>query len=201
MSDIDLLFQLFGLLLGFSIAELLTGLARSWRIRSGATRSPGPRIHIGWLVPLLGLLVLADQTHFWITVYELRHFLSFNYATLLGVLAMIGGYYVITTFVFPDEPSEWPNFDEYYLATNRIVIGGMLAANLCTLIFVLVAAAKGFALANAPISSHWVSLTAAILFFPGLVALWFVKSPRANLMLLLFMNCLLLIGAIGPMVA
>jgi hypothetical protein len=200
MSDLDLLYQLFGLLLGLSIAEILAGLARSCRIRAGATRSPEPRIRIGWLVPLLGLLVLADQTHFWITVYELRHFLSFNYATLLGVLAMIGGYYVISTFVFPDDPSQWPNFDQYYLATNRIVIGGMMAANLGTLIYVLVAAAKGFEMNSAPISSHWMSLTAALLFFPGLVALWFVKSPRANLALLLFMNGLLLAGAVGPIV-
>jgi len=35
-------------------------------------------------------------------------------------------------------------------------------------------------------------------FFPYLVALWFVKSPRANLWLLAGMNALLLVGAIGP---
>ena len=31
-----------------------------------------------------------------------------------------------------------------------------------------------------------------------MVALWFVKSPRANLALLLFMIVLLLVGALGP---
>jgi len=38
----------------------------------------------------------------------------------------------------------------------------------------------------------------AMLFFPCLVLLWFVKSRRANLVLLGGMNALLLVGAIGP---
>jgi hypothetical protein len=42
------------------------------------------------------------------------------------------------------------------------------------------------------------SITAALLFFPCLVALWFVKSRSANLWLLIVMNGLLLFGALGP---
>ncbi len=44
----------------------------------------------------------------------------------------------------------------------------------------------------------WFSFVPALLFFPGLVTLWFVKSRAANLRLLIFMNALLLVGAIGP---
>ena len=132
MTGIDLLFQLFALLLGFAVAELLAGLARSWRIRVGATRTGGVKIRIGPLVPLLALLVLIDQTHFWLTAYELRNFFSFDYASLLGILAIVGGYYVISTFVFPDDPEHWPDFDEYYLRTNRTVLAGMIAINFIT---------------------------------------------------------------------
>ena len=56
-------------------------------------------------------------------------------------------------------------------------------------------------------ASRWVSvsarlavafvITAALLFFPCLWALWFVKSRRANLWLLVIMNLLLLFGAVG----
>lgn len=52
MTGTDLIFQLFALLLGLSIAELLAGLARAWRISSGATRT-GQKVRIGWLVPLI----------------------------------------------------------------------------------------------------------------------------------------------------
>ena len=197
MTGIDLIFQLFALLLGLSVAELLTGLGRSWRIRAGATRT-GTQIRIGWLVPLLGLLVLIDQTHFWISAYGIRSHLAFNYWTMLVILAIIGGYYTISTFVFPDDPSDWPDFDDYYLATNRIVVGGMFAVNLAALAHLFYLMAHGLDASTLPFAQHWASLAAVFLYFPGLFALWFVKSPRANVALLLYMIVLMLIGALAP---
>ena len=199
MTGVDLLFQLFALLLGFSVAELLAGMARSWRIRVGATRTEHAEIRIGWLVPLLASLVLIDQTHFWLTAYELKNYFVFDYATLLGILVIIGGYYIISTFVFPDDPEHWPDFDEYYLRTNRTVLAGMMAINLITFAYALdVALGFGLNINSAPVMRSWFSFVPAMLFFPCLVALWFVKSRRANLYLLGGMNALLLIGAIGP---
>src|SRR4030095_5687876 len=100
--------------------------------RVGATHTGEARIRIGLLVPLLALLVLVDQSHFWLTAYELKDFFSFDYATLLGILAIVGGYYIISTFVFPDDPAHWPDFDEYYLRTNRTVLAGMIASHCIT---------------------------------------------------------------------
>jgi hypothetical protein len=196
MTEVDLLFQLFALLLGLSIAELLAGLAHSWRISSGATKTE-THVRIGYLVPLLGLLLLCDQTHFWVSAYGLRTQLSFNYWTLLVILAIVGSYYVLSTFVFPDDPADWPDFDEYYLATNHIVIGGMFAVNLATLVDLGWQIEHGLDPTKLPFARHWMSLMAVFLYFPGLIALWFVKSPRANLALLLFMLGLLLFGAYG----
>ena len=202
MTGIDLLFQLFALLLGFSVAELLAGLARTWRIRSGATLTSTATIRVGWLVPLLALLVLVDQTHFWLTAFELKDFFSFDYATLLGILLIVGGYYVISTFVFPDDPEHWPDFDDYYLRTNRTVLAGMIAINFITFSFaVYTALGFGLKFESAPVLQSGFSIVAAILFFPCLILLWFVKSKRANLLLLMFMNLLLLFGAIGPKLA
>lgn len=199
MTGVDLLFQLFALLLGFSVAELLAGLARSWRIRSGATRTGHAAIRIGWLVPLLALLVLVDQSHFWLTAYELRQYFRFDYATLLGILAVVGGYYVISTFVFPDDPEHWPDFDDYYLQTNRTVLAGMIAINLITFSYaVYVAVGYGLSIGSAPVMRSWFSFIPALFFFPCLLALWFVKSRRANMILLIVMNALLLVGALGP---
>jgi len=199
MTGVDLLFQLFALLLGFSVAELLAGMARSWRIRVGATRTGEAEIRIGWLVPLLASLVLIDQTHFWLTAYELKDFFVFDYATLLAILVIVGGYYIISTFVFPDDPAHWPDFDEYYLRTNRTVLAGMIAINFITFGYALdVALGFGIKIDSAPVMRSWFSFIPAMLFFPCLVALWFVKSRQANLVLLGGMNLLLLIGAIGP---
>ena len=196
MSGVDLLFQLFALLLGLAIAELLAGLARSWRITTGATKTE-TRVRIGWLVPLLGLLLLCDQTHFWVSAYGIRSHLTFNYWNLLVILATVGGYYVLSTFVFPDDPTDWPDFDDYYLAINRIVIGGMFAVNFATLLHLGYLLRHGLYPSTLPFAHHWTSLAAVFIYFPGLVALWFVKSPRANFVLLLFMIALMLGGALG----
>ena len=202
MTGVDLLFQLFALLLGFSVAELLAGLARSWRIRSGATLASTATIRIGLLVPLLALLVLVDQTHFWLTAFQLRDYFSFDYATLLGILVIVGGYYMVSTFVFPDDPEQWPDFDLYYLRTNRTVLAGMLAINFITFAYAIYAALDyGLRIEASPPMRSWFSFIPALLFFPGLVLLWFVRSCRANLIVLVLMNALLLVGAVGPKLA
>ncbi|MCL6684298.1 hypothetical protein [Sphingomonas alba] len=196
MTGIDLLFQLFALLLGLSIAEMLVGLGRSWRIRSGATKA-ATKIRIGYLVPLLGLLVLCDQTHFWVSAYGMRDHLTFSYWTLLVILAIVGGYFILSTFVFPDEPADWPDFDDYYLATNRTVVGGMFFVNFLTLLHLAYLSMHGLDVTTLPFAQSWPSLAAVFLYFPGLVALWYVKSPRANAALLTFMIALLVIAALG----
>lgn len=196
MTGGDLIFQLFALLLGLSVAELLAGLARAWRISSGATRTK-TNVRIGWLVPLLGLLLLCDQTHFWVSAYGMRTQLAFNYWTMLTVLAIIGGYFVLSTFVFPDEPADWPDFDDYYFATNRTVIGGMFLVNFATLLHLGRQISLGLDPATLPFAQHWASLATVYLYFPGLIALWFAKSKRANTALLIFMIGLMLAGAFG----
>ena len=50
MSGFDLVFALFGLVLGLAITEVLGGFSRVMKMRG--------TVHVGWLVPLLGLLVL-----------------------------------------------------------------------------------------------------------------------------------------------
>src|SRR5215217_1100238 len=91
--------RLFSLLLGLGIAVILSGLALAWRINWGASGTH-VKIRIGALIPLLGLLVILDQTSFVVTSAELLKHMSFNYASLLAVLVVIGGYYAISTFVF-----------------------------------------------------------------------------------------------------
>ena len=198
MSDFELMFQLFALLLGLAMAELLAGLARCWRIRAGAVRTGRAEIRLGKLTPLFGLLVLFDLTRFWVTMYALREHLTFDYSSLLALMVVVGGYFVISTFVFPDDPGDWPDFDDYFLHTNRTVVGGMIVVNLTAVLYAAILFAQGASFQEAPIARSWVSLGAALLYLPGLVILWFAKSKQANLSLLVILNVLLLIAAFGP---
>lgn len=198
MSDFELMFQLFALLLGLAMAELLAGLARCWRIKAGAVRTGQAEMRLGTLTPLFGLLVLFDLTRFWVTMYALREHLTFDYASLLAMLVIVGSYFVISTFVFPDDPSDWPDFDDYFLRTNRTVVGGMIVVNLTIVLYAVTLFAQGAPFEEAPIARSPLSLSAAILYLPTLIILWFATSKRANLVLLVLLNVLLLIAAFGP---
>jgi hypothetical protein len=125
MSPFELVFALFGLLLGLAVAEVLGGFSHALKLKRA-----GKPVRIGWLTPLLGLFVMLDLTSFWLMGYAARDQLSANYVTLVGVLAIVGTYYLAATLIFPDEPEDWPDFDQWYDKQNRLVIGGLLAANI-----------------------------------------------------------------------
>ncbi|MEG3179564.1 hypothetical protein [Sphingomonas sp. LT1P40] len=127
MSPFELVFAVYGLLLGLAIAEVLGGFARALKLKRG-TRP----IRIGWLTPLLGIVAMLDLTSFWLLAYEARAQISANYLTLICVLAMVGIYYMAASLIFPDEPEEWPDFNDWYDKQNRMVIGGLLTANIAS---------------------------------------------------------------------
>jgi len=196
MSGFEMVFALFGLLLGLAIAEVLAGFAQTWKARLRAEVAGTVPVRIGWLVPLLGLLVITDQTGFWLTAYAFRDSIPLTFASLLAVLAVIGTYYLLATFVFPDEPEAWPDFDAYYLRINRIVIGGMLAINGAAIAVALALEAAGQGIVEAEARGP-VGDVALLLALPALTALFFVKSKRANLILLLLLNGLVLVEAVA----
>ena len=72
MSAFDLIVRLFGLLLGLAMGEVLAGLARTIRLKAGLTAVAASRVRVGWLTPLLGVLVIVSQLSFWLTFYELH---------------------------------------------------------------------------------------------------------------------------------
>jgi hypothetical protein len=192
MSPFELVFALFGLLLGLAIAEVLGGFARSVKLR----RSTKP-VRVGWLTPLLGLFVILDLTSFWIVAYGARDQLPANYLTLIAVSAIVGTYYLAASLIFPDDPEEWPDFDDHYERQNRAVILGLLAANLGSaigqIVLELVAPSPDSeVITNADVVDGATGLSVLVL----LIALIFVKGRRANTAILVLLVALLLGSAV-----
>ena len=196
MSGFEMVFALFGLLLGLAIAEVLAGFAQSWKAQLRAEVMGTEPVRVGWLVPLLGLLVITDQTAFWLHAYALRDAIPLSFLSLLAVLAVIGLYYLLATFVFPDEPDAWPDFDDYYLRINRIVVAGMIVINLALIGFAAALEASGLGVEEVE-TRGVVGDAALLLSAPALITLYFVKSKRANLVLLVLLNALVLIEAVA----
>jgi hypothetical protein len=201
MSPFEFVFAVFGLLLGLAVAEVLGGFARTIKLRR--------KVRIGWLTPLLGLLVILDLMTLWLTAWAMRDLVVANYLTLVAVLAMVGGYYLFATLIFPDDPAEWPDFDLWYDEHNRLVLGGMLLINLALFGVALVVAARpelsaalqATAQGRAPAAADGMLSTIAsiggLLHLPLLAALVFVKSRRVNVTMLALLIAIILLAALA----
>lgn len=187
MSPFDLVFALFSLLLGLAIAEVLGGFSRALKLKRGAKA-----VRIGWLTPLLGLVVILDLTSFWIVAFDMREQFQVEYLTLIAVLAIVGTYYLAASLIFPDDPEEWPDFDAHYDRQNRLVILGLLAANIGSWIgqIALLPAATGME-ETALTPDETVDAVAGLTILVLLIALIFVKGRRANVAILAALVALL----------
>jgi hypothetical protein len=192
MTAFDLVFAMFGLVLGLAVTEVLGGFARVLKMRRKA--------HIGWLTPLLGVYVLLDLTTFWMTAWALRDLVPATLLTLFAVLVLVGGYYLVATLIFPDNPDEWPDFDLYYDEHNRVVLGFMLATNIALMVLAMGLVAYGLQPAGAPSSGKGgvLLLLAGLLPMPLLIALIIVKARKVNVVLLMTLIVLWIMGAVAP---
>ena len=129
MSSFEFLFSLFGLLLGFTLVEVLSGLVRTtktMRIRPGGAET---RIRVGWLTPLLALYVVLDIASYWENIWQMRQFVLVGFDTIFGGLIIAGGYYFAASMIFPEEPQAWPDLDEWFWLHRRQVLGPLLLIN------------------------------------------------------------------------
>ena len=85
MSNFEFVFSLFGLLLGLALAEVLGGFGTAIQSRK--------KVRIGWLTPLMALLVALDITSFWMIAWSVREQVPAQYASLLGGLLLFGLYF------------------------------------------------------------------------------------------------------------
>ena len=171
MTNFEFVFSLFGLLLGLSLAELLGGFARSLQRRA--------KIRVGWLLPLLGLLVLLDVSSFWLIAWSVRDSLPIAYFPMMAGALICCLYYFVATLVFPDDLDEWQDLDIYYFQHRSLVIGGMILCNGLALAGLTILGINPLSSLNSQIF--------IVVFLVSAAALTWVRSKRAHLALLLFL--------------
>jgi hypothetical protein len=128
MDAFNFAFSLFVIVLGLALAEVLGGMRKALQARR--------KIHIGWLLPLLGLVVSLDVISFWTVAWEFRKLIPAHPPALMGGFVITGIYYLVAGLVFPDEPGEWPDYNMYYFEHRRFVAGGVILSNLLAMSFV-----------------------------------------------------------------
>lgn len=130
MSAIEFRFSLFTLLLGFILVEVLSGLMRTLGARLPA--GPGTRIdiRIGWLTPMLGVYTMLNVLFCWITFWGYQGYIPVGYDSMTLGLLLCSLYYFAASIIYPDQPREWPDVDDWFWLHRRQVLGCILAANI-----------------------------------------------------------------------
>lgn len=137
MTDFELFFSLFGLILGLAIASVAAGASDVLRERK--------RITIGRLTPILVIFLLCDLTSFWISSWTSLQGIRVGFPSMLWALAMAVTYFFSATAALPKRSDEWPSLDEYYFSHYRWVLGGVLLANVGLVTLAAAISDRGFA--------------------------------------------------------
>ena len=175
MSPFEFVFSLFGLLLGVSLVEVLSGFVRTVKARR--------TVRLGWLTPLLGTFVIFHLTSFWGDAWDLREVIPATDRTLFIGLVVAGLYYFSASMVFPERPQEWEDLDAYYFAHKRQVLGGVL---LCDFVLAIIST---YLKAQPRDLGFWIALALATGFL-GIAV--FAPGKRLNLAILAIL--------VGPMI-
>ena len=127
MSEFEFVFSLFGLLLGFSLVEVLGGLAKAVEAKVRPDGADAEPVRIGWLTPLLGIFVMLDLVSFWSAAWLARDLINVSGRMLFGGLFFAGSYYLAAHLVFPPDPRLERDLDAHYFRVRRLVLGTLTA--------------------------------------------------------------------------
>jgi hypothetical protein len=122
MTAFEFVFPLFGLLVGLAYADMLAGLARALKNRN--------EVRVGWLTPLLGLVILVNLTMIWLGAWELRDVAAPSSSGMLFILVVGGTYFLASSMVFPSPGSEVRDLDEHFMANRKVALLAIAGCNL-----------------------------------------------------------------------
>ena len=168
MGAFEFYLSFYGLLLGLSVAEVASGFLSAL----GARR----KITIGWLTPALAIFVFLDITSFWIYIWGIRDSVVVNWATMFGGLFVALTYYISAGLIFPRDILEWPKLDDHYWRDKRLVLGGILLANLVTAVPTQIIHPPTL---DASFIFGWVT------YWPPLVVYWLSRSSKLDLVMVI----------------
>ena len=187
MTDFDFVFSLFGLLLGFSLIEVLGGLAKVIEAQLRAVKvgveTPGATpFRAGWLTPLLGLYVMLDVVSFWGSAWVARGQIAYEGPVVLGGLLFTGSYYIAAHLVFPTEKTDWADLDAHYFRVRRAVFGVLIALTTIQTAYLMTVPGVSEAMRNP------IVLGSAALLYTLMVLALIVQGKRSSIIVLALLS-------------
>jgi hypothetical protein len=168
MDKFEFYFSFYGLMLGLSAAEVVSGLANAISSRKAVT--------IGILTPLLAAFVLMDITSYWMWAWATKDRVEISWGLMIGGLIVAVTYYLAAALVFPRRIDEWPVLDDHYWEHKKFILGGLALAN---------ALSTGFTIYHYPPSlTDTVMFVWIAVYWVPLTALLFTRTRRTDTLLL-----------------
>jgi hypothetical protein len=179
MTAFEFVFPLFGLLVGLSFADMLGGLARALKNKR--------EVRVGWLTPLLGLVILVNLTMIWLGAWDMRDVAKPSSSGMLFILVVGGSYFLASSLVFPSSGDDVRDLDDHFMANRRLALLVIAGCNLVYLLRV------GLRLGAAATPFWWIANSA----FIALLVLAALTRHRRIILAVL----ILLVAAHGVMLA
>ena len=130
MSAFEFFFSFYGLLLGLSVAALVSGFAQVLHERE--------RVRFGWLTPMLATFVALDVATFWNQAWVIFRGAPYNSALLILGLVIAATFYVAASVTFPRVSAEGQtgriDLDDHFWAQRRLVLSCLLIANVMVVV-------------------------------------------------------------------
>ena len=170
MDAFSFVFSLYGLLMGLALAEAIGGFGKALELRH--------KIHIGWLSPLIALLITFDITSLWLIAWQNRGAIPITFISLAAGLVIFGVYYLIAQLAFPEDIELWPDLDVYYFKHRRWLMGGMYVCNLMAM-----AGLEAAGVTQLVTATQW---TVFLAFSIGVAAVCFLPGKALNITALIY---------------
>ena len=127
MAGFEFLFSFYSLLLGLAVANVATGLAGCWRLRSKTSMAA--------TTLLLGLLILLSAAQQWLSFWGGREVLSMGPWEVLTCMAMSLPYIFISQAMFPHEKETCTDLGVYYLGNSRALMLALAVPPMVSLVY------------------------------------------------------------------
>ncbi len=183
MDRFDYFVTFYSLILGLALTELLGGFAHM--VRARALKKLEPQ------TALLALFILVDICSTWVDGWVSLKSITIDFEGLWAPVLLAICFYLAAAVVFPHDDADHERLADYYRERKRFIVLMLLAAEM--LIHVTYLGVFKDRLAHQP-AVFWLWTIPYNLAIEGaMIALLFVRSPRANMGLLAALILLLTI--------
>jgi hypothetical protein len=173
----------YSLLLGLALTELLGGFAHM--VRAKALKKLEPQ------TALLALFILVDICSTWVDGWLSLKTVTVDFAGLWAPVLLAICFYLAASVVFPHDEADHERLADYYSERKRFVVALLLAGEM--LIHVTYLQVFKERLAHRPAVFWLWTVPYNVAIETAMIALLFVRSRRANVVLLIALNLLLTI--------